>query len=92
MNRPSSSQRYWKNNLIVITVLLTIWAIVSCICGILLIEPLNEFKFGQLPFGFWVANQGSMITFVILILVYAVVMDGIDRKFQKESRGNRRDD
>ena len=87
MNRTSASEHYWKSNLIVISVLLVIWAAVSCCCGILFIEPLNEFKFGKLPFGFWVANQGSMITFVVLILVYALVMDVIDRRYLKEAGG-----
>lgn len=87
MSQPNASDRYWKSNLIVISVLLAIWAIVSCCCGILFIEPLNEFKFGKLPFGFWVANQGSMVVFVVLILVYAVVMDFVDRRFLKQCGG-----
>ena len=87
MPDPSSSNRYWKSNLIVISILLSIWAIVSCLCGIVFIEPLNQFSVGKLPMGFWVANQGSMITFVLLILVYALVMDVVDRKFTRENGG-----
>ena len=87
MNNPASSNRYWKSNLIVISILLSIWAIVSCLCGIIFIEPLNEFSVGKLPLGFWVANQGSMVTFVVLILVYALVMDVIDRKYLREHGG-----
>lgn len=76
-----AKQRYWKANLIVIGILLTIWFLASCCCGILFIEPLNQFSIGNLPLGFWMANQGSMIVFVALILVYAVVMDLVDRRY-----------
>ena len=76
-----AKRRYWKVNLIVIVVLLTIWFVASCCCGILFIEQLNQFSIGNLPLGFWMANQGSMLVFVALILIYAVVMDIADRRY-----------
>ena len=74
---------YWKANLRVIIVLLAIWLIASCLCGVVFIEQLNEYSIGNLPFGFWMANQGSLLTFVVLILCYAVIMDVIDRRFRR---------
>lgn len=74
-------KRFWRINVIVISLLLGIWFTVSCICGILFIEPLNHFAIGNLPFGFWMANQGSMLIFVLLILAYALIMDLIERRF-----------
>ena len=88
-------KRYWKANLIVITVLLAIWFVASCCCGIIFIEQLNEFSIGNLPLGFWMANQGSMLIFVTLILVYAVIMDIVDRRYYataSELQGGHRDD
>ena len=76
-----AKRRYWRANVTVIVVLLAIWFVASCCCGILFIEQLNEFSIGNLPFGFWMANQGSMLIFVVLILVYAVVMDIVDRRY-----------
>ena len=58
-----AKKRYWKANLIVISVLLAIWFVASCCCGIIFIEQLNEFSVGNLPLGFWMANQGSMLIF-----------------------------
>ena len=72
---------YWRANVKCIVTLLTIWAVVSFGCGILFIEQLNAFRFGQLPLGFWFAQQGSIYVFVLLIFVYAVVMDRLDRKY-----------
>lgn len=75
---------YWRANVRLILVLLSIWAVVSFGCGILFIEQLNEFKIGNLPLGFWFANQGSIYTFVVLIFVYAWRMDRLDKKFGVE--------
>ncbi|WP_022873414.1 DUF4212 domain-containing protein [Nesterenkonia alba] len=74
-------QRYWKKNVRVLVVLLTIWAVVSLGCGVLFIEPLNTIEILGFPLGLWFAQQGSVYTFVILILVYALWMDRIDDEF-----------
>ena len=72
---------YWQANMRVIGVLLLIWASVSYGCGILFVESLNRFTLVKLPLGFWFAQQGSLFVFVILIFVYAFIMDRIDRRF-----------
>ncbi|PHS05337.1 MAG: hypothetical protein COA78_15410 [Blastopirellula sp.] len=72
---------YWKANLRLIIILLSIWAFVSFGCSVLWIEWLNKFKIGTLPLGFWIAQQGAIYVFVILIFVYALAMDHYDRKF-----------
>ena len=61
-------------------ILLAVWFSVSFGLGILLVEPLNQFKLGGFPLGFWFAQQGSIYVFVVLILVYAVWMDRVDRR------------
>jgi len=70
---------YWRANVRLIAMLLAIWAIVSFGCSILFVEWLNQVKIGQLPLGFWFAQQGSIYVFVILIFVYAWRMGKIDR-------------
>ncbi|MHC4993624.1 MAG: DUF4212 domain-containing protein [Planctomycetota bacterium] len=77
----TDSHGYWRANLKLIAVLLVIWAVVSYGCGILFIEPLNEMKLGELPLGYWFANQGAIYTFVIEIWVYAFLMEKIDKKY-----------
>jgi putative solute:sodium symporter small subunit len=72
---------YWKANMRLIAILLSIWAIVSYGCGILFIEQLNAIKIGQIGLGFWFAQQGAIYVFVVLIFVYAKMMDKLDRKF-----------
>ncbi len=72
---------YWRANTTLIRNLLIVWGLVSLGCSILLVQPLNTFRFGGLPLGFWIAQQGSILVFVALIFIYAVLMDKIDRKY-----------
>ncbi len=76
------SKKYWQYNIRLIRNLLIIWAIVSLGLGILLVEPLNSLKFFELPLGFWIAQQGSILTFVVLTFIYAICMDRIDDKYK----------
>jgi putative solute:sodium symporter small subunit len=70
--------RYWRANERLIVKLLVIWAFVSFGCSILLVELLNKITFFGVPFGFWMAQQGSIYVFVILIFYYAWRMDKFD--------------
>ncbi len=80
--RPSANiAAYWRANKSLIAILLVIWAVVSYGFGILLARPLAGVSIGHLPMGFWWAQQGSMVVFVILIFVYAWRMDQLDEKY-----------
>ncbi len=72
---------YWRENLRILATLLVIWFLVSFGLGILWVEPLNAFKLGGFPLGFWFAQQGSIYVFVVLIFVYALWMDRVDRRY-----------
>jgi putative solute:sodium symporter small subunit len=72
---------YWRRNLRLMAVLLTVWALVSFGAGILFVEPLNEIVIAGFPLGFWFAQQGSIITFVVLIAIYVTRMDKLDAEF-----------
>ncbi len=74
-------QAYWKENLTIIGILLSIWFFVSYVCGILIANQLDAYSIGGFPLGFWFANQGSLITFVVLIAVYVWYMDRLDIKY-----------
>lgn len=74
-------QAYWKENLFYISVLLSIWFFVSYVCGILIVNQLDAYTIGGFPLGFWFANQGSLVTFVVLIWVYVWLMDRLDIKY-----------
>ena len=75
--------RYWKRNLLWIRTLLVLWSAVVLGGGVLLVEPLNTLHIGELPFGFWVAQQGAVIGFVGLVFAYAIVMNRLDTQHAK---------
>ena len=77
----ASRQAYWRSNLRLMAVLLTIWALVSFGAGIVFVEPLNEIEVAGFPLGFWFSQQGSIITFVVLIAVYVWRMDKLDAEY-----------
>ena len=76
-----SGEAYWKAVLTLIAQVLAVWFFVSFGCGILFADALNSFSLGGYPLGFWFAQQGSMYVFVILIFVYAKLMNNLDEKF-----------
>ena len=74
-------QEYWRKNLRLMAVLLTVWALVSFGAGILFVEPLNNIVIAGFPLGFWFAQQGSILTFIALIAIYVVRMDKLDAEY-----------
>ncbi len=76
---------YWRANFRLIMGLLVVWASVSFGAGILFVEQLNAFQFFGVPFGFWMAHQGSIYIFVVMILFYARRMDVLDRRHQLDT-------
>jgi putative solute:sodium symporter small subunit len=72
---------YWKANLSYIIILLAIWFSCSFLAGILFANQLDTVKIGGFPLGFWFANQGSLVIFVIEIVVYVALMNKLDKKY-----------
>ncbi len=72
-------QKYWNANLRLVSGLLAIWFLVGYVVSIFFIGWMNQFSVGYLGFGFWMAQQGAIFVFVVLVLVYALWMDRIDR-------------
>ena len=77
-----SAQKYWKQNLKYLIILLSIWFTVSFGFGILLVDELNQIKIAGFKLGFWFAQQGSIYVFVILIFVYIFLMNKLDKKYK----------
>ncbi len=77
-----NAHAYWKANVRIVLSLLCVWFFISFVCGILLADFLDSFRFGGFKLGFWMAQQGSIYGFVILIFVYIRLMDGLDRKYK----------
>lgn len=72
---------YWKQNLLYIIAILAVWFGVSFFAGIMIADQLEGIRLGGFPLGFWFANQGAEVTFVLLIVVYVALMNRLDKKF-----------
>ncbi|MBU1615059.1 DUF4212 domain-containing protein, partial [bacterium] len=66
MSTKQDFKAYWKENIRYVGILLVIWFTVSGLCSIILADILDKIKLFGFPLGFWFAQQGSMVTFVIL--------------------------
>lgn len=77
---PRPHRAYWRSNLRLIACLLSVWAAVAFGLSLSLAPWLNQWKIGNLPLGFWWAQQGSILVFVALVFIYAWRLDRLDRK------------
>lgn len=79
---------YWRKNLIIVTALLTVWFVVSFGLSIVFVDALNDIRMGGFRLGFWMAQQGSLYIFVILIFVYVWLMNRLDRQYGVEEQAD----
>jgi putative solute:sodium symporter small subunit len=87
MSETENSKSYWRESLYIVTVILTIWATVSYGCAIIFRKELDQFMIGNAPFGFWMAQQGSIIVFVLLLVLYTFLMNRLDKKHNYDKKG-----
>ena len=80
----NSSKSYWQANLSITIKVLIVWFAVSFGCGIIFKEELDQFTIGGAPFGFWMAQQGSIICFVLLLIAYSFLMNKLDKEYGYE--------
>ena len=75
------AENYWKANLRLIFGSLIIWGLCSYGFAILLRPMLAGIEVGGTDLGFLFAQQGSILTFIVLIFFYAWRMNKIDEQF-----------
>lgn len=77
----SSDQVHWKRTTKLMFTHLFIWLFFGYIVH-MFVNPLNQFTVPVLgfPLGFYMAAQGSLIVFVVMLFVFAKQQDRIDRE------------
>ena len=80
MAEQPNNNAYWAANIRLVTYCLVIWALVSYGFGILLRPLLSGIAVGGTDLGFWFAQQGSILVFLVLIFFYAWRMNKLDRE------------
>lgn len=72
---------YWKENVFLVTKLLSIWATFTFGISIFGANFLNNFEFLGVKLGFFLANQGSILFFIFIIFVYIKKVSKLDEKY-----------
>lgn len=76
----SKAGAYWAANKRIIYISLVIWALASYGFGIIFRPLIAGIGVGGTDLGFWFAQQGSIIIFILLIFNYARYMNKLDRE------------
>lgn len=73
---------HWRGSIRIVLGILSVWFLISQGCSVLFREFLdaNLPSIGGAPFGFWMAQQGSIIGFVILLIIYRKLMNTLDHR------------
>jgi putative solute:sodium symporter small subunit len=78
MQLSENHRAYWSKNLRITSVLLAIWFVVTFVVAYFAREL--SFAFGGWPFSFWVAAQGALIVYMLIIWYYARTMNRLDQE------------
>ena len=70
--------KYWARTSTLMWIMLILWIFFSFVIH-MFVTPLNQIKFIGFPLGFYMAAQGSLIAFVVMLFVFAWRQDQIDR-------------
>jgi putative solute:sodium symporter small subunit len=80
MQLTEKHQQYWRKNMVVTTVLLIIWFIVTFVIGFYARE-VNEITFIGFPLAFYMGAQGSLIIYILIIWYYSHYMNKLDLEY-----------
>jgi putative solute:sodium symporter small subunit len=72
-------QEYWGKNLRITGLLLALWFLVTFV--LLYFARDLTFSFFGWPFSFWVAAQGALIVYCLIIWYYARYMNNLDKEY-----------
>ena len=80
MKLTDAQRTYWRLNLLFTLGLLALWFGVTFVTGYYAKE-LNAISFLGFPLGFYMFAQGSLVVYLLIIVVYVVVMNRLDRRY-----------
>jgi putative solute:sodium symporter small subunit len=76
------SPGYWQENIKILSILMSIWFIVSFLLGIVFVDQLDNIRIAGFKLGFWISQQGSIFIYVLLVYLYLKAMDKLDKKYK----------
>ena len=79
MQLTARHREYWGKNLRITGLLLALWFFVTFV--VLFFSRDLTFSFFGWPFSFWVAAQGALIVYCLIIWYYARYMNKLDKEY-----------
>ena len=79
MQLTQKHHEYWRKTLNITGILLAIWFVVTFVVAYFARDL--SFNFFGWPFSFWVAAQGALIVYVLIIGFYARYMNRLDKEY-----------
>ncbi len=79
MELSAKHEEYWSKNLRITAILMAIWFLVTFVLAFFAREL--TFSFFGWPFSFWVAGQGALVVYCVIIWYYARYMNKLDNEY-----------
>lgn len=80
MQLSEKHREYWSKNLAITGTLLVVWFVATFVVGYFARE-INAVNFAGWPLAFYMAAQGSLIIYVLIIWYYARHMNRLDEQY-----------
>lgn len=80
MQTSANDQAHWRKTTRLMLIYLVIWFLFGYVVH-MFVNTLNQYEvpFLHFPLGFYMAAQGSLIVFVVMLFTFAKQQDNIDR-------------
>lgn len=84
--KQQARKAYWRANIRLVGLLMLIWALLSLGTGILFSGWLDNWNVPAtaMPLGFFMAQQGAIYGFLLLIAIYVWRMNLLEKKFRQQ--------
>ena len=70
---------YWAKTSRLMVIMMSLWLFFGFAIHFF-VTPLNSIRIAGFPLGFYMASQGSLIAFVVMLFWFARAQDAIDRE------------
>lgn len=81
----ATRSKHWKATKRLTFIMVLLWIVFGILFPYVFTDYLNQYRMAGFQLGFWMTMQGSIITFVVLLFVYSILMDRIDKKYKRKS-------
>lgn len=88
MQTSDRQKQYWRRNMRVTLILLTIW-LLATFSSCFFARELNGLSVLGFPLGFYMGAQGLLLIYLAIVGFYAFYMNRLDREYRVDEGGSR---